>query len=141
MKDINILINELKCEDINNRKIKYNYYMINTILSKQFDLSLKKYLEKNKIKRIIIYGAGSIGKVFFDKLKVIESLTIVAIVDKGYNNNFEFDNKKIKSISDIENMEYDIIIITPILYYENIKEALISKNILSFIPITDIFEE
>lgn len=140
MKHSDILINQLELEDINNRKIKCNYYIINNILSKNFDYLIKKYVEKKHIEKIIIYGAGSIGKVLFDKLKFIKSLDITAIVDKEYNSDFEFDNKKIKSISDIKNFEYDIIIITPVLQYKTIKSTLNEKNIVSIISITDIWD-
>lgn len=140
MKYIDILISQLEYQDANDRKIKFNYYMINSILSRRFDYLIEKYLKENKIEKVIIYGAGSVGKVLFDKLKLVNSLSIIAVIDKEYTNNFKFDNTEVKLISDVKNLIYDTIIVTPVLYYETIKEELNNENALCLIPITDIFK-
>ncbi len=61
-------------------------------------------------KKVIIYGAGAVGKDYIVQLCKYDNISIVAWVDKKYKN-FDFEWKKVEPVSEILHKDYDIIIV------------------------------
>lgn len=72
-------------------------------------------------KRIILYGAGEVGKSFYRQIKRHKESTIVAWVDKEYEK-YKAIGVSIFPVQQINYLEYDFIIVA--LYSENIAEEV-----------------
>lgn len=98
--------------------LKYSFLILDYIFWFLFDFSKFKAINKNKIKKILIFHNGAIGEVLMttcliEPLKRLFNAKIVYMVEKGkedliknnpnvdsviiYKNNFELDLKKIKN--------------------------------------------
>lgn len=78
-------------------------------------LIIPEYIYQNKndisvVKRIIIYGAGAVGKSFFKQLEHMEGYQIVGWIDKNWQK-YKEDYEIVSDISVINNIVYDYIII------------------------------
>lgn len=61
-------------------------------------------------KRVILYGAGNVGKSYYRQLKRIESIEIIAWIDKGLENQYVY-SCRIDSPKVLNSIEYDVILI------------------------------
>lgn len=88
------------------------------------------------MKKVVIYGASSTGKRIYEDIK--EKYSVVCFVD-GYDKIIGtfIDDIIVKSIDDIDTIEYDLIIIGILQGYKNIKEELIMKGISEECIITE----
>lgn len=104
--------------NLNNQLQKYLIHLIETGLRNNFDIYLSWVCEWDMYevarlthKKLILYGAGRRGKTIYDLLSSINPLCIVAVVDKQPEKSFMDDSVEVQQISQIENMEFDYIII------------------------------
>lgn len=74
----------------------------------------------NKGDRIVLYGAGDIGKEYYEELSLIEYCRVVLWVDKDY---LEIADDRIKNPQEITNTEYDTIVIA--IKNEKTKESVV----------------
>jgi len=112
------------------RKYYEEYYIL---LNKWMELyqenkSLGDYCEKNKYNRILIYGMGNLGKRLYMDLKK-SSCKVIGFVDKSEKNIVynELEKIEITQLKELEKL-IDIIIVTPIPYYEDIYSDLKDKG-------------
>lgn len=111
-----------------NRRIEYRYWMITKI----------EEIDFNKIKipkEIIIYGAGTIGKAFYHKIKKI--CKVLFFMD-GKPKEVCYDGIPVVQRNEMNNKYSDItIVITPCYEYQEIKDGLLDiygeLNIISLI--------
>ncbi len=100
--------------------------------------NISHFLKDKKIKRIVIYGSGCIGRIFYDVLKEISACEVVGVVDKSHNSEFGFDT--FIEIEELKNVGFDICVITPIKAYKKIKTALIENGITSYCGIFEMID-
>lgn len=106
---------------VNLKKMKYNDYVYMREFLFPFDR-----VEKGK--KIVLYGAGNVGKTYFKQLTKIGYCRELYWVDK--NADYILD-KCVKSIDYIENIEFDYVVIAieNINICDSVKNWLISKGI------------
>lgn len=141
MEEKEVLIKELKLlykEQEILQKQSVNYEVINKLLSIEGHNLITNYVQLNNLNRVIIYGAGTIGKILFDIIKKV--CNVEAIIDENNLNKFEFYNTNIINCKDIYKLKYDRIIITPIHSYNIIKSILEEKKIDNFVLVTNIIK-
>lgn len=71
------------------------------------------YLEdisKIRGKRVIIYGAGSVGQAYYTQLRKSSFCDIVGWIDADYRN-YKFEYAQVMGIEQLEELQYDVILI------------------------------
>ena len=119
-------------------KYKANYELLDKwlfIIENQKNVS--EYLSKKKYKNIAIYGFSSIGKHLYTELKK-EKFNIKYVFDQ--NTSLKYESLKIKQIEDIRD-DVDVIIVTAIFYYDEIRNMLGDKVKCPIISLREIIEE
>lgn len=117
----------LKEECDNYAKYENIYFFLSELISEIGRKSIRFYIEKNNIRNIVIYGAGSVARVLYDFIDKYNLCNIVGIIDRSENEDFGF-HKFIK-IEDLRVIEYDLIIITPLFAHKSIIKSLGENNI------------
>lgn len=93
-------------------------------------------------KKVVIYGAGAVGKDYYIQMRLNKELEVVAIVDKNFEyKNFEYS--QVVGVDQLFRLKYDVIIIAVLnrTLSENIRKELISlgiddSKIIWFMPIS-----
>ena len=81
---------------------------------------IKEYFERNEYKTVAIYGMKELGECLYDELKAA-NIDVKYVIDK--NTQLFYDDVKI--ITPSEKIEkVDVIIVTAVYYYEEIKKQL-----------------
>ncbi len=82
-------------------------------------------------KKIVIFGAGTVGQDYYRQISKYSKCRIVAWADSNYSR-FSFDYCDIKSIDCLCEIEYDVIVIAALMAStaDSIKESLLMKEIL-----------
>lgn len=75
---------------------------VNTYIFSEIDLI--------KDKRVVIYGAGAVGRGYYTQISKYASCVIVGWVDKDYKN-INYDYSDVIGIEEIKNLKYDMILI------------------------------
>lgn len=114
------------------------FYLDNTLkIMKSKDVISSKIIyhsfnrtEQVRDKKIIIYGAGSVGQDYYAQICKYKDCDIVAWVDKNYDK-YNFDYYRVESVDVIDNYEYDYIVIATVNsdYLNEIIEYLFKKGI------------
>ena len=75
-------------------------------------ISLYYFGEMDKLigKRIIIYGAGNVGRDFYAQISRYQECEIVGWLDSNYSQ-FHFEYGEVKGISELQGLKYDAILI------------------------------
>ena len=111
--------------------ILFNQWM----MAKQSGKNIADYLEKNNYKKIIIYGMSYIGERLVDELNNTK-IEIVAGVDR--NAKGIFANMPML-LPDEDMPEADCMIVTPVFFFDEIKEKMESRFSNPIISFEDIF--
>lgn len=111
--------------------ILFNQWM----MAKQSGKNIADYLEKNNYKKIIIYGMSYIGERLVDELNNTK-IEIVAGVDR--NAKGIFANMPML-LPDEDMPEADCMIVTPVFFFDEIKEKMVSRFSNPIISFEDIF--
>lgn len=115
-----------KNKDKKSGKYKKYYLLMCRWISLQKNLPLLKiYMEKKKYHRFAIYGTGEMGKIIYDQL-----------IELGYEVSYFIDHYTFSDIQDDIKIyrpgeilpKVDVIIVTPYLEYEKIKNDLCTEN-------------
>lgn len=69
-----------------------------------------KDIELLEEKRIVIFGAGKVGRDYYVQISKYEKCNIIAWIDSNWNN-YHFENVNIISVESINEMSFDLIII------------------------------
>lgn len=67
-------------------------------------------LKEIKGKRIVIYGAGNVGRDYYDQLSKYSMCRIVGWIDRNYAE-YHYAYAKVESVEKLKKIEYDIILI------------------------------
>ena len=98
--------------------------------------SINNYFEKNDYRNIAIYGKGSIGEAVAREM-LNSNITVKYFIDQKADK--DSDGFVVSPNSELE--EVDVIIVTPILSYGEIKQQLIKKVNCPIISIEDVLYE
>lgn len=93
-----------------------------------------EFIQKNMFKKIAVYGMGSLGRSLCSEL-VRYGIEIVYIIDK--NKNISFNEYPSYTLQD-KLPDADLIIITPITYYDEIVDELERKVDCALLSLEDI---
>lgn len=102
-------------------------------LGKEWDAPIYKCknIEALQNCRLIIYGAGNVGKDIYAQLSKYESCNIVGWVDKNYQK-YAYPYCKVKSPDEINILEYDVLIIAVLRkkLADSIRQELVDKGVI-----------
>lgn len=136
-----VLMGRMASKNLNEWKKMSDKFFSNMILfnqwmmAKQSGKNIADYLEKNNYKKIIIYGMSYIGERLVDELNNTE-IEIVAGIDR--NAKGIFANMPML-LPDEDMPEADCMIVTPVFFFDEIKEKMVSKFSNPIISFEDIF--
>ena len=95
-------------------------------------VNMYKYhnIEELKDKKIIIYGAGMLGYMYYRQLCAYSSIKIVDWIDKNFES-FKYEEREVHSVDNLELLDYDLILIAVVKKNkaEQIIEELTNKGI------------
>lgn len=97
------------------------------ILSQNFNPKVAYTFPENEMpigERIILYGAGDVGKSFYEELKKNEKYTLITWVDKNYKKYREY-GYDVFPVDLIKKYDYDYILLA--IYNENIAKAIMDE--------------
>lgn len=115
-----------------------NYNLVGEWLSMiERGSSLEKNLKKMGVNSVGIYGMGMLGAHCYSQLKSSD-IDVKCVIDKK-NILGVYSVKKCKGDEKIEDV--DAIIITPLFYYNEIKEELTKNNNIRVISLQDVINE
>lgn len=137
-----IKLEEQRIKEEQQLKNKYMYYyqLMQKWFNKiQYNLTPNDYFTSKKIKKIIIYGTGTLCDIFYKEIEKTGFIEINCMVDKSPISKFYKLNQDIPIISTKKLGDYiykvDILIVTPVyeynLIYEDIKKKYPKCNIIS----------
>lgn len=124
----------MKADDLQKRYKLYYDITNQWVANLQNEKSVISYLKKNNIKRIAIYGMGTLGELLYNEIKKTDVL-VECFVDM-YANVYSvgIDDISVVLPKKVPN-EVDVVIVTPVYEYESIcaelKDNGCSKNIIS----------
>ena len=136
--DSHIIKRELdECID---QKVLYSsmYTVISTLMSATFRPNLEKYLVDNQISKVVIYGAGCIGRALDDALKCLGVCDVVGVVDGAHNSDYGF--REFLSVEELSDDMMDLCIVTPINAWDKIAALLDEKGISKYCNIMEIID-
>lgn len=117
-----------------------NYYLLYNkwINNLHHEKYLGDYIAKNNFEKVSIYGTGEVAKRLYEEIKGFEAKIECFIVKSKDNIDF-IDNIPVIEIDKTLNIKSELILITPVYEFQNIKKELldhgISGNIVSMIEI------
>lgn len=126
-----------KRQEISNKHLSLFLMMNQWVKIKQKGKNLSEYFEKLGYKNIAIYGMSYVGETLLDELKHSDVHVLYGI-DK--NAESIYTNIDIVSIND-ELKSVDVVVVTAITFFEEIKEELSSKINCPIISLEDILYE
>lgn len=111
------------------------YLMMNQwVKVKQEGKSISDFLRRNGYKKIAIYGMNYVGETLYDELKNSE-IVVAYGIDQNADSIFsEID----VVVPDAELEPVDVIIVTPIFFYDEIEEMLRNKTKANVLCMEDI---
>lgn len=126
-----------KAEEVD--KFKGYYNMLNQwLVLKQEGKSLEQYFVDNGYKTAAIYGMGEMGNRLYDELKNSDKVEIKYAVDKNTDSIYSE-----VEVLELENdlPEVDVIVVTAIFAYDEIKEQLSEKIGYLIVSLDDVVYE
>lgn len=128
-----------KYAELNNNTYKFQLYLsvaCKWIRINQQKGSIEHWFYKNHYKDVIIYGMGELGGMLIHELEKTD-INIICGIDKS-----SLEMPMVKTIRPNDVIpSADVIIVTPIAYYEEIKKLLQNKTDCRIISIEQIFAE
>lgn len=67
-------------------------------------------IKRLKNKRVVIYGAGQVGRDYIMQLSQYSEINIVAWVDKNHQK-YNYDFRRVEAVDSLENREYDFVLV------------------------------
>jgi len=122
-KYLNIDFSEWICYHLN-----YTYNLCDTQAGR---MGYYPYYGRLQGKKVILYGAGNVGRLYRRHILQDKECTLIAWMDKNAKYYRETEQLEVESVENIERYEYDnIIIAVAIQYvYEEIRDELISMGV------------
>lgn len=125
--------NILKNKD-NHRFEKYYNLICEWLALKQRGYNLKEYFEKNNYLSIAIYGMGGLGYLLYDELRNSNIKVKYGIDRESYCTYKDLTIIQPEEIS----VKVDVIVVTPYLAFNEIKEMLSSKTESTIISLEEV---
>lgn len=103
------------------------YYEVTTewIQTMQNGGCIREYFEKNKYRKVVIYGKGLLGELLYDEISKAKELEVICFVDKQSSGESQYgDEIPTIMMEELKDKEYDIIVVTPVFAYSEIKQEL-----------------
>ena len=114
------------------------YLMMNQwVKVKQENKSIAEYLEKNGYRQIAIYGMNYVGETLLSEL-ANTNIQVKYAIDKNADNIYA-DVDILSPEDDFDNV--DVVIVTPITFFDEIEETLSEKLDCPIISMEDILYE
>lgn len=123
-----------KTEEFYKRFQSYYYALNQWLILKNGNMSLEKYFIENDCKNIAIYGIGELGKRLYEELSG-SSINIKYFIDKKVNS--VYNEIPVYSLEE-ELEEVDIIVITPIYDFDEIKKTLVKITDSEIVSLNNI---
>ena len=130
-------IKSKKAMEIDKNKKYFKLYENWMILLERGD-SVKRFFTERNIKEIAVYGYGNIGKHFIEQISGLD-VSVKYVLDKRKVNILHSNIPCYQPSDDIPNV--DVIVVTPICEYVQIKNTLKSLTSAEIISIEDIIYE
>lgn len=132
----NALLANLKGQHQLSKKY-FSFFMLydKWLSMKQMGRNVKEYFEINGYKRVAIYGMGQIGVRFYEELRQ-EGVEVLYVIDRNAPN-LKFDVECL--LPENELPEVDVIIVTAINNYEEIRDVVVGKVKCPVVSLNDIF--
>jgi hypothetical protein len=93
------------------------------------DKKLDRFFHENDFQKIAIYGLRGFGELFYSEIRK-STIEIVCFIDRDYANYPEgIDGIAVRSITDLKTMDYDVIVVTPTFYFDDILKDLINNQV------------
>ena len=114
----------------------YDFYLVLLQWLKNYQLGKKIaiYLKQQGINTVAIYGMKELGECLYDELKGSD-ICVKYVIDKAADQIFA-ECKIVTPDSELD--EVDMVIVTAIHYYEDIKKNLLNKNVRVVISLSDL---
>lgn len=110
--------------------------MSNFLRLKREGKDLSKYFEDNYIKNVAIYGWNEFGQEIYKELLKLKNIKVLYAIDKNAKN---MNEEKLEIFTLRDSLEQvDIVIVTPLQYYNEIEKDLYEKGINNVVSIADI---
>jgi len=128
----------------NNKEVPDKYYglfmmMCQWLKMRQEGKSISSFFNRSDIKEIAIYGMSHVGKLLVEELRD-SGITVKYGIDKDVN--IQYFTKEIKIFRPTDFLEnVEAVVVTPITYYEEIKECLSKKIECPILSLQDIIYE
>lgn len=135
---LHIKENEVRAKNDKAEKFRCYYeILLQWLRLKQSDKKICDYFKKNGYKNIAIYGMGELGCRLFDELKDSN-----VHVKYGIDNNAESINAGFPIVKLDNNIDsVDVIVVTAIFSYDEIKENLLKKTNNKIVSLAEIIYE
>ncbi len=125
----------LKINDNKINKFKKYYILLDQWLSmKQTGTDILTYFKENRYEKVAIYGMGELGNRLYDELKDTE-IDVIYGIDK--NSKSLYSDLKVYSLDD-DFEPADVIVVTAIFAYSEIKKELAKKTNITVISLEDV---
>lgn len=123
--------------ELESLEIHTNYYMHIADIVKESGLnSIKKYIGDFDIHKVVLYGAGVVSRILCDMLEKDNVCEIAGVIDRDKSTAYGFH--EFLSLDELQNIEYDMIIITPLGAVEAIQAELDRRGIEKYCFISEM---
>lgn len=126
-----------KMQDMSDKHLELFLMMMQWVKVKQAGKNLASYFEKNGYKKIAVYGMSYAGETLVDELRNSD-ITVAYGIDQRADALYA-DINIVSANADLE--EVDVVVVTAITFFDEIKEKLSSKVDSPIISLEDILYE
>lgn len=121
------------------KKFKTYYNMLNQwLMLRSAEKKLEEYFINHDYQSVAIYGMGEMGERFLEEINQSENLSVKYAIDRESDG--VLADIEIKTLDD-ELEPVDVIVVTAIFAYEEIKKQLIKKTNTEIISLTEVIQE
>lgn len=131
--------NKIECENMSEKHFVLFLLMNEWMKTKQEGKHIKEYFEKNQYKSIAIYGLSYVGERLLDELKGC-GLEVKYGIDKKIDSDSICMNVDVYSPEN-ELPEVDIIVVTAVYFFDEIRDKLSEKVDCPIVSLEDILYE
>lgn len=111
-------------------RYKSYYFLTNQWLrNKQQEKDVSMFFKDRQYKKIAVYGCGSIGELFYQDIKEVNDIDVVCFIDgERIEDTYGDKNIKILHPENIDFFNIDVIVVTPICEFDEIKKKLVQAG-------------
>lgn len=117
--------------DLEEFYVEFTLGIVKKMNSEKVNIYFYSDIERIRGKKIVIYGAGDVGRDYYAQLSKYMDISIVAWVDKNYEK-FNYNYMQIESVENLYEKEFDYIIIA--INSQSIKQKVRKELVSRKIP-------